>query len=101
MKDIITDIQQTVAFAIKNTFGEDIGMDDLLITSTKKEHQGDYTIVTFPLAKKLRQSPVQIATFLKEFKLANMPEVQEAEVIQGFLNLSLSPGYWFSVLDKI
>lgn len=98
MSDIIKDIVDTAAAGIKEIYGTAVSRDDLLVTPTKKEHRGDYTLVTFALAKSLRKSPVQIAEALKEHFLANWPIVSEAEVVQGFLNISFSPSYWYSVL---
>src|SRR5688572_33289959 len=101
MTDITQDIVDAAAAGIKSIYGVEVSTDDLLVTPTKKEHRGDYTLVTFALAKSLRKAPPQIAEALKDYMLSHMPIVSEAEVVQGFLNISLSPDYWFSVLESM
>ena len=101
MTDIIKEIVDAATVGIKEIFQADVPPGDLLVTPTKKEHNGDYTLVTFPIAKALRKSPVQIAESLKEYFLQNKSWVSHAEVVQGFLNLSLSPDHWFSVLGMM
>ena len=101
MRDIIKEIAAATAEAVKEKFGIGIPVEDVLVTPTKKEHQGDYTIVTFPLAKPLRQSPMKIAEEIRDHILRNFPAVHEAEIIQGFINLSLSSGYWLSVMEAM
>lgn len=99
--DIIKEIADAAANGIKEIYGVNIAPEELLVTPTKKEHQGDYTIVTFSIAKSLRQSPPNIAASLKDYFLKSQPNVQQAEVVQGFLNLSLTDQFWFSVMEKI
>src|SRR5688500_5421108 len=101
MTDITQDIVDAAAAGIKAIYGVEVSTDDLLVTPTKKEHRGDYTLVTFALAKSLRKSPPQIAEALKDYMLSHMLDISEAEVVQGFLNISLSPDYWFSVLESM
>ena len=78
MRDIIKEIAAATAEAVKEKFGIDIPVEDVLVTPTKKEHQGDYTIVTFPLAKPLRQSPMKIAEEIRDHILRNFPAFHEA-----------------------
>ena len=99
--DIIKEIADAAANGIKEIYGVNIAPEDLLVTPTKKEHQGDYTIVTFSIAKSLRQSPPNIAASLKDYFLKSQPIVRQAEVIQGFLNLSLTDQFWYSVMENI
>lgn len=86
---------------VKEIYQADISPGDLLVTPTKKEHKGDFTLVTFSLAKALRQSPPQIAASLGEYILQARSWVNDTEVVQGFLNISLSSSYWSSVLDEM
>ena len=76
-------------------------MTDFLVTPTKKEHNGDYTLVTFAVSKALRQAPPQIAAAIGEYIQNNRSWVTGIEVIQGFLNISLATGYWTSVLGEM
>lgn len=101
MKDITKEIEIAAAEAVKEIYQVDLPVTDFLVTSTKKEHQGDYTLVTFAVSKKLRQSPPQIATAIGEYILRTRSWVSQTEVVQGFLNISLGTDYWISVLDSM
>ncbi|HZV71795.1 MAG TPA: arginine--tRNA ligase [Saprospiraceae bacterium] len=101
MTDILKEITDVAIEGVKEIYHIDISPDDLLVTPTKKEHKGDFTLVTFSLAKALRQSPPQIAASLGDYIKRSRTWVSDTEVIQGFLNLSLSTDYWSSVLEEM
>ncbi len=101
MTDILKEIVNVAIEGVKEIYQADISPGDLLVTPTKKEHKGDFTLVTFSLAKTLRQSPPQIAASLGEYILRSRSWVSDTEVVQGFLNISLSTSYWSSVLDEM
>ena len=101
MTDIIKDIIQVAVDGVKEIYSVDVAPDALTVTPTKKEHQGDYTLVTFPLAKILQQSPPQIASALGDYMQQNRSWISHTEVLQGFLNVSLSGDYWASVLNEM
>ncbi len=99
MTTIINEIGKVTSQGIFAIYGQEVNPADILITPTKKEHQGDYTIVTFSLAKLVGLAPPQIAAALGEYLKEHFSIVDQIEVIQGFLNVSLSPAYWISVLE--
>src|SRR3989337_86490 len=101
MNDITKDIIDAAVAGIREIYQKDVSPDDILVNPTKKEHKGDYTLVTFSLARTLGQAPPQIAASLKDYFLNNRTWVSDAEVIQGFLNLSLSSEYWFSAIQSM
>ena len=101
MKDIITEIELAAAEAVKAIYQVDVPVSALLVTPTKKEHKGDYTLVTFAVSKTLRQPPPQIAAAIGDYVKQNRSWVSDVEVIQGFLNISLATDYWTSVLDEM
>ena len=61
--------------------------EQLQIQKTRKEFEGDYTLVTFPLLRRSRKSPEATATEIGEYMTANVPEIKSFNVIKGFLNL--------------
>ena len=63
--------------------------EQLQIQKTRREFEGDYTLVTFPLLRRSRKSPEATATEIGEYMTANVPEVKSFNVIKGFLNLTL------------
>ena len=68
--------------------------EQLQIQKTRKEFEGDYTLVTFPLLKRSRKSPEATAVEIGEYMVANCKEVSAYNVIKGFLNISLDPSFW-------
>ena len=101
MTDITKEIAIAAAEAVKEIYQVELASGDLLITSTKKEHKGDYTLVTFAIAKALRQSPPQIAATIGEYIQKSRSWISSTEVVQGFLNISITPEYWSSVLNDM
>ncbi len=101
MTDSIKEIELAAAEAVKELYQLDISPRDLLVTPTKKEHTGDYTLVTFALAKTLRQSPPQIAAAIGEHIQRTRSWVNGIEIIQGFLNISLGTEFWTAVLQQM
>src|SRR6187402_3972542 len=101
MQDIIKEIESAAGQAIAELYQVAIAPGDVLVTPTKKEHQGDYTLVTFPLAKLLKLAPPQIAQSLGEQMKKNNTWIESVEVIQGFLNLSLRSDFWFTALKEM
>lgn len=101
MKDIIEDIIAAAVEGIREIYQADIPASELLVTPTKKEHTGDYTLVTFALAKLLKVSPPQIANELGAYMTQNRAWISGAETVQGFLNLSLANEYWPVLLEQL
>ena len=83
-------IQQHLKLAVKELYGLDISDDLLPITPTRKEFEGDFTVVTFPLTKIAKKKPDQIGEEIGRFLLGGLIEISSYNVIQGFLNLSLA-----------
>ena len=78
----------------------DVDFNDFEIQLTRKDFEGDLTIVVFPLVKILRQSPANLGNELGSFILNNSKYVNGFNVIQGFLNLSISPFYYLNFLNN-
>lgn len=86
-------LQERVEAALGSLYGP-LGGESIQIQKTRKEFEGDYTLVVFPLLKKSRKSPEQTASEVGEYMVANCAEVVSYNVIKGFLNLSLSASFW-------
>ena len=99
--DIFEHIQAAVAAAVKRSFDADIEASRILVQPTRKEFEGDYTAVIFPLVKQLRQAPEALGNAIGEDLVANDPDIAGFSVVKGFLNLSLSDTYWGNVLKRI
>jgi len=71
--------------------GEQINLQE-----TRKEFEGQITVVTFPLTRSSKKSPEQTGSEIGQYLTENIPEITGFNVIKGFLNLSVSDNYWLS-----
>ncbi|MDA8692995.1 arginine--tRNA ligase [Saprospiraceae bacterium] len=99
--DIVQILQSKITEAVKTCFDYDLSASQLLINPTKKEFEGEYTFVVFPLVKALRQKPQDIADTLGKHLTDTLDEVTAYNVIQGFLNLSIANDLWLSALTNV
>ena len=74
--------------------------NDFEIQQTRKGFEGDLTIVIFPLLKYIKQNPVNLGKELGTFILNNSVHVTGFNVIQGFLNLTISSFYYLEFLNN-
>ena len=91
-------ILKYVGEAVKSLYGTSLPEGVVQIQETRKEFEGDLTLVVFPLLKISGENPVKTATDLGEWLKDNCPEIHSYQVIKGFLNLSLTQDWW---LDKL
>ena len=98
---IVTEIKPLVAKALKDLYGQDVPENELTISSTKPEFEGDYTIVLFSFVKTLRKSPEQLGNDLgKKLVEQNPGFFKSYNVIKGFLNLVIDDTYWINLLNS-
>lgn len=90
-------ITEAVVNAVKILYQADLNLVDVSLQETRKEFEGQVTVVTFPLTKFSRKSPEQTGNEIGEFLKNELDEICGFNVIKGFLNISLSDSYW---LDK-
>ena len=94
-------ISQRVALAIESLYGATDCQQMIQIQPTRKEFEGDLTVVVFPLLRISKKSPEITAQEIGEAIKASTLEVSSFNVIKGFLNIKLSPLYWSSVINGI
>ena len=94
-------VAQAAANAIHNLWGVDADPATVQVQLTRKEFEGDYTVVVFPFVKTSRQSPEATGAAIGEWIVANVQEISSFNCVKGFLNLSLSNEYWNSVLAEM
>ena len=75
--------------------------DNIQIQKTRKEFEGDYTVVVFPLLRASKRSPEATATELGEKIVASTPEIKSFNVIKGFLNLVVDSSFWAERFGEI
>lgn len=86
--------------AVKHLYNTDITAADINLQETRKEFEGQVTIVTFPFTRFSKKSPEQTGNEIGEFILNDLKEVFAFNVIKGFLNLSIADEYWINQLYK-
>ena len=79
----------------------DLDFNDIEIQTTKKDFNGDITVVIFPLLKLLRKSPIEIGNEIGSFLVKESKYVDNYNLIQGFLNLSINNKFYIEFLNKI
>ncbi len=99
--DVISTIKKGVAKAMEMQYQTQIDSDTVMVNNTKKEFDGDYTVVVFPFTKAAKKGPEQIGQELGQFLKDNVAEVSDFNVIKGFLNLELAESYWLQFLEQL
>ena len=94
MKQIYTSIEQAVVSFFKEEF--EIPLDEISFQQTKKEFEGELTLVLFPYLRQTKTSPDILGQRLGDFLVVQAPEVTTYNVVKGFLNLSLSDAFYIS-----
>ena len=69
--------------------------------ATRKEFEGDITVVVFPLLRYKKGNPVQIGTDLGKYVVANVPEITNYNVVKGFLNLVVEDLFYTNFFNTI
>ena len=87
--------------AIKALYGADVEASTLQVAVTRKEFEGDFTLVVFPLLRITRQSPDATGEAIGSWLVANCPEISAFNSVKGFLNLCLSNVYWQETFKSI
>jgi arginyl-tRNA synthetase len=87
--------------AVKHLYQTDIIPADVSLQETRKEFEGQVTIVTFPFTKVSRKSPEQTGAEIGEYLKNELKEVSAFNVIKGFLNISISSAYWTDQLYSV
>jgi arginyl-tRNA synthetase len=98
-------ITQPLIPTIRKCFEEkfNIRLPDSEITfqTTRKEFEGDITLVIFPFLKKVQEKPEVLANTIGEYLVQHNPQVAKFNVVKGFLNISLSQKVWIETLTQI
>ena len=91
-----------VVGGVKALYGVDVDESQVQLQKTKKEFEGNLTVVVFPFVKMARKAPDAVGGELGEYLLANAAEVVSGyNVVKGFLNLTVSTSAWVDLLNSI
>ncbi|MFN3918262.1 MAG: arginine--tRNA ligase [Flavobacteriales bacterium] len=93
-------IQEKIAeYLSQNGVENTLGL--IQLQKTRKEFEGDLTLVVFPLVKVLKSSPEQIANSIGDFLSNSLPFVAGYNIVKGFLNISFTKEWWIARLNEI
>ncbi len=87
-------LTKTIAEAFKKIYDADLPESIIQIQDTRKDFDGDKTIVIFPLLKFSKKSPGETARDIGSFLQENIPEIATSNIIKGFLNISFEDAFW-------
>ncbi len=87
--------------AVKALYGAELAADQLQVQVTRKEFEGDFTLVVFPLLRISHTSPDATGTAIGEWLVANCKEISAFNSVKGFLNLSLSNVWWAGLFESV
>lgn len=87
--------------AIKSNYAQDVELKQIQLQKTRREIEGDITVVVFPFLRLSKKSPEQTANDLGEYLQENIEEIESFNVIKGFLNLVIARSYWISLLNNV
>ncbi|HCU44749.1 MAG TPA: arginine--tRNA ligase [Sphingobacterium sp.] len=86
--------------AVKQLYNADISENQIALQETRKEFEGQITIVTFPVTRFSKKSPEQTGTEIGEYLKSQITAISDFNVIKGFLNICLADEYWISLLNE-
>ncbi|NGF77261.1 arginine--tRNA ligase [Fluviicola sp. SGL-29] len=82
-------------------FGTAVDEQFIQFQKTRKDVQGDLTLVIFPFVKLLRCNPADAGTKIGEFLVKEIPSIGGYEVVNGFLNLVIADNFWLDQLKEM
>ena len=94
-------ISAAAAEALKALYGLEVEAATITSQTTKKEFEGNLTLVVFPYLKASRKSPEATAQELGAYMQEHCEAVRSFNVIKGFLNIVIEPKFWLGVLDHV
>lgn len=94
-------LKSATAEVFQALFGAELAENTITINVTKKEFEGDYTIVTFPLIKLSKKSPEETGTLIGNALKEKLDIVSKFNIVKGFLNISFTDSFWLKTLVEI
>ena len=94
MKDLEIKLVEPICAAVKTSFGADFPEHQINFQTTRKEFDGDITLVVFPMVRFSKMGPEQTAEVLGTYLVSEVSFVESFNVVKGFLNLVISESYW-------
>ena len=94
-------LSAVVKAAVSALYGIEADDKSVQLSATRKEFEGDLTLVVFPFLKASKKKPEETAQEIGDYLVANASEVEKFNVVKGFLNMVIKKGHWVSALNNI
>ncbi len=94
-------LTETISTVVNNLFNLTTLPADIIIQKTKKEFEGDYTLVTFPFVKASQASPEKTGQIIGEQLLKQNTQITTFNIVKGFLNFTLTDEFWIQNFTSI
>jgi arginyl-tRNA synthetase len=91
-------LQKQVADGLKSLYASEVELSDIQFQKTRKDFEGDLTVVVFPFLKISKKGPEQTANDLGNYLLSVNNNMEAFNVVKGFLNITLTHVYWLNQL---
>ena len=92
-------LKPSIEIAIQALF--DVTIDKVEFQTTRKEFEGDITMVIFPLLKVVKSNPVELGNKIGNYLVENVSEVSRFNVVSGILNIVISDEYYLNFFNEI
>ena len=79
----------------------EINIDTIEFQATRREFDGDITMVIFPLLKVIKGNPVELGNKIGTYLVENVAEVEAFNVVSGFLNIVISANYYLDFFNEV
>ena len=99
--NIETILTESIVAVIKELYGEDMAAGSIQLQKTRKEFEGDFTLVVFPFLKISKKRPEETAQEIGALLAEKQAVVESFNVVKGFLNIAIAPSYWMDLLKNI
>lgn len=94
-------LSTTISKVINELFELSSNTNDIILQKTKKEFEGDFTLVTFPYIKAAKATPEKTGELIGEQLIKSNTSITKFNVVKGFLNFSLSNDFWLNEFKDI
>ena len=101
MPTLDQNIQAAVVLACEKCFQATIEASTVQVQQTRKEFEGDRTVVVFPLTRASQKSPEATAEDLGKYLVETHDLISAYQVVKGFLNLTVVPAHWTAELRQV
>lgn len=93
-------LQQTIGEVLASLYNIEATADSIVLQTTRKEFEGDFTLVVFPYVKQARKSPEMVANEIGAAVKERIAEIESFNVVKGFLNFKIGDAYWLQFVGS-